>query len=129
MVKSNRYLSVSFIKTGFLGLLPVLVMLFFLTAEAATAVLAGYCLSFLFVGSNWIVIRRLYSGESPQFYRRYLRLLLIRFASIIGLLMLILGVTKIDQIFFTVSFIISYIFHSVIEIIFIQKILENENRK
>lgn len=129
MVNNDRYLSVAFIKAGLWGLLPVFTMLFFLTAEAATAVLVGYLLSFLFVGSNWIVIRRLFSGESTPFYRRYLRLLLIRFASVIGLLVLILGVTKIDQIFFTVIFIISYIFHSVIEIIFINKILDNENLK
>lgn len=91
------------------------------------AVLLAYLLSFIFVGSNFFVICNIRGGDDTKFYRQFFISMALRFVLIIAALVLILKTIKIHQIYFTVSFIISYIFHSVIEIISINKILETDN--
>lgn len=51
----------------------------------------------------------------------------VRFIVVLVALVVVLETIKIHQIYFTVSFIISYIFHSVIEMILINKLLETDN--
>lgn len=87
----------------------------------------AYLLSYLFVGSNFIAIGKIDLNDHKKFYRFFLISLAARFLFMIAALVFVLEVIKIHQIFFTVSFIISYIFHSVIEIIFINKILETDS--
>lgn len=87
----------------------------------------AYLLSYLFVASNFIVVRNLDLNDHKKFYRIFLFSLAARFILMIAALIFVLLVIKIHQIFFTVSFIISYIFHSVNEIIFINKILETDS--
>jgi len=91
------------------------------------AVSVGYLLSFLFVGSNFFVIKRIKTEKSSNFITWFYISLGIRFLLVLVALVVILKTIKIHQIYFTVSFIISYIFHSVIEIILINKLLETDN--
>ena len=87
----------------------------------------AYLLSYLFVSSNFIAVKNIDLEDHKKFYRIFLISLAVRFVLMIGALIFVLEVIKIHQIFFTVSFIISYIFHSVIEIIFINQILETDS--
>ncbi len=91
------------------------------------AVSVGFLLSFLFVGSNFFVIKQIKTEKSANILTRFYLSLGIRFLLVIAALVVILKTIKIHQIYFTVSFIISYIFHSVIEIILINKLLETDN--
>ncbi|MDX1587020.1 MAG: hypothetical protein R3222_09755 [Balneolaceae bacterium] len=87
----------------------------------------AFLLSYLFVSSNFFTVRYLQLDDHKKFYRIFLISLAARFILVIAALIFVLEVIKIHQIFFTVSFIISYIFHSVIEIIFINQILETDS--
>lgn len=112
----------SFLVAG--GFVFILLAGFFLGIEALWAFTAAYLLSTLFVGSNFLVIRGLDTDDHKQFNRVFFISIAVRFLLVTAALVFILGATEIHQIYFTVSFIISYIFHSVNEIIFINKILE-----
>lgn len=106
-----------------------LLSLFLLLLPPASAwgLLTGYLLSFLFVISNLYVVRRLDLGDPGRFLKVFFTAIAVRFAVVLICFVGVLAFLKIDQILFTVSFIISYIFHSIIEIIFINKILENRH--
>lgn len=91
------------------------------------AVVTGYLLSFLFVGSNFLVIRKINKTNTSDFYRHFYITLGLRFTLVLAALIVILKTTNIQEIYFTVSFIFSYILHSVIEIFSIDKILETDN--
>jgi len=84
-------------------------------------------LSFIFVASNFFVVRHIRKKPHKIFYRRFIISMAVRFIFVLTVLLLVLKVTKFHQIYFTVSFIISYILHSVIEIILINKILQTDN--
>ena len=109
----------------------VFICIFFVGFLAGTQFLfafgLAYLLSYLFVASNFIAVRNINLDDHKKFYRIFLISLAVRFALMIGALIFVLEVIKIHQIFFTVSFIISFIFHSVIEIIFINQILETDS--
>lgn len=87
----------------------------------------GYLISFLFVGSNLLVLLRIDIENQQQYNQVFFVSLALRFMLVLAAIIFVLGATKINQIYFTVSFIISYIFHSVIEIILINKILETDS--
>ncbi|SHE39906.1 hypothetical protein SAMN05443144_101217 [Fodinibius roseus] len=87
----------------------------------------AYLLSFLFVASYYPVLRNFREARHKIFYRRFLTVLALRFVFVLIMLVVILMVTKFHQIYFTVSFIILYILHSVIEIILINKVLQTDN--
>lgn len=97
-----------------------------LTSRSLFAMVLGYLLSYLFVLSNFFVVRKIHMENQERFFKLFFGALAGRFLAILLLFSLVLIALKIDQIFFTVSFIISYIFYSVIEIIFINKIVENQ---
>ena len=89
------------------------------------AILLGYLLSFFFVGSNYLVVHKTEKWKESDFYRLYFISLAARFVLVITALLVVLLTTKFHQIYFTVSFIISYILHSVIEIISFNKNIRN----
>ena len=64
--------------------------------------------------------------SQKEFITYYYSALLVRFFIVCALFLLILVFIKIHEFSFTVSFIISYIFHSVIEVIFLHQKLSNE---
>ena len=114
-------------KISFLVFCSVLLLGLFAGTSFLYAFSVAFLLSYLFVASNFITVRNLDLDDHKKFYRIFLFSLAARFLLMIAALIFVLEVIKIHQIFFTVSFIISYIFHSVIEIIFINKILETDS--
>jgi O-antigen/teichoic acid export membrane protein len=116
-----------FLKFSLIAFLLLIAGTYFLVQSNLPAVGMAYLLSFLFVSSNFFLIRKIRGDEQSKFYRQFFITLAVRFVLIIAALVVVLTVIKIHQIYFTVSFIISYIFHSVIEIISIQKLLETDN--
>ena len=123
VVKSYFY---KFTKSSAAALLVFILAGFFIGSDFLTASVFAYLLSYLFVASNFGVIANVDLDDHKQFYRIFFISIGVRFLFIIGALIFVLGVLKFHQIFFTVSFIISYIFHSVNEIIFLNKILETD---
>ncbi|TYP95011.1 hypothetical protein LX73_0305 [Fodinibius salinus] len=91
------------------------------------APVAAYVLSFLFVASNFFIVRKVKKGSGNGFYRQFFVTLSLRFILVIIALVVILKATEFHKINFTVSFIISYIFHSAIEVHSINKIIEIYN--
>lgn len=123
VVKSYFY---KFTRSSAIALLVLILAGVFVGDDFLVACLSAYLLSFLFVASNFAVVANVDLDDHRRFYRIFFISIGVRFLFIIGALILVLGVIKFHQIFFTVSFIISYIFHSISEIIFLNKILETD---
>jgi len=108
--------------TGFLFFLSV--SLIFRQVEIGSW-LTGY-----FIGVLTVILHLLFSHISDQvsqdkFITYFHAGLFIRFLAVIALFIILLLVTNLDEFSFTVSFIISYIFHSVNEVIFLNQKLKN----
>lgn len=111
-----------------IGGLLLLSLFFLLVPPSSTlGMLTGYMLSFLFVASNFLLVRKINLDDQKEFLTLFFVSITLRFILVLICFALVLAYLKIDQILFTVSFIISYILHSIIEIIFINKILENRH--
>lgn len=97
---------------------------FFMVGEQeGVAVLSGVMLSAIFVSSSAWIFDAFRNVENRLFTRIFFFSTAIRFLLILSLFGILLAVTKIDELYFTVSFIISYLCQSVTEMIFINKIL------
>ena len=85
----------------------------------------GYMLGLLMVIIH--LISSIYNKNSPkeEFKMVYLMSLALRFLIVCALFVLILVATKIDEFSFTVGFIISYLFHSVNEVIYLNRKFSN----
>ncbi|MGF1671424.1 MAG: ATP synthase subunit I [Balneolaceae bacterium] len=107
-----------------------LIHIILLPSEYKTGVAAGYFLGLFSVFAHFIFFRSSKKYEDQSFARYYYIGLFIRFLLVCLIFLLLLIFTKINEIGFTLSFIISYLFHSVMEIIFINKQLtvKKENR-
>lgn len=117
----------SFLGWSFLIFAGTICYSYFWAFSQMGEVVLAYILSFIFIASNFFAIRNFQNKTHEIFYRRFLIILALRFAFVLLALVFILKVIKFHQIYFTVSFIISYILHSVIEIILISKILQTDN--
>ncbi|WP_171032773.1 ATP synthase subunit I [Fodinibius saliphilus] len=116
-----------FILLSAVALCCVAISTIMLTKDALLMSIIANLLSFFFVGSNFFVFKKIREDSSDSFYRKFYLSFGLRFLFVIAALVVALKAIKIHQIHFTVSFIFSYIFHSVIEIISINKILETDN--
>ena len=81
--------------------------------------LIAYLIALVFVGGAMWVWVRFWTISSQNFIKVYYITTLIRFSMVILLLFISLSTIKFDQMFFTVNFIISYLYHSVIELLLI----------
>jgi hypothetical protein len=102
-----------------------IVLSLMLPGEESAAWLSGYLL-----GLTAVVIHLLSSvfnqnASEERFTTVYFFSLFVRFLIVCTIFILVLLTTKIDEFSFTVSFIISYIFHSVNEVIFLNRKLTN----
>src|SRR5690625_4388741 len=84
--------------------------------------LTGYFLGLLAVLMHYLVIWFTRDLEHERCFRLYAWGGCLRSTAILIHVTLLLRLVNIEQISFTLSFIISYIFHSVIEIVFLHKI-------
>ncbi|MDX1642585.1 MAG: hypothetical protein R3220_12855 [Balneolaceae bacterium] len=98
--------------------LLVLILILLLPAPEQIGWTAGYFLGLLAVIVH-LVSSSINKEADENFLRLYFISLFVRFLIVCALFILILMATKINEFSFTVSFIISYIFHSVNEVIFL----------
>lgn len=111
------------------GLLFLLTPFFFLIhIPAGVAVVAGVLLSSIFIASSALTLDMFGNSENSVFIKAFFISTALRFALILILFGILLEVVKINEIFFTVSFIISYLCLSVTEMIFINKILQKSGK-
>ena len=107
------------------GILLVLSLgFFFIGEEEGIAVVTGVMLSCIFVISSAWVFDTFREVKTSLFIKIFFISTAIRFLLVLILFGILLGATKIDEIYFTVSFIISYLCQSVTEMILINKILQ-----
>jgi putative flippase GtrA len=112
------------------GILLLLSIGFFSIGEKeGVAVVTGVMLSCIFVISSAWVFDTFREVKTNQFIKIFFISTAIRFLLVLILFGILLGVTKIDEIYFTVSFIISYLCQSVTEMILINKILQKSGNK
>ena len=81
--------------------------------------LIAYLIALVFVGGAMLVWVRFWTISTQNFIKVYYTTTLIRFFMVILLLFISLLTIKIEQMFFTVNFIISYLYQSVIELLLI----------
>jgi hypothetical protein len=126
---SEHYLSLlfKFLGLSFVAFLALMLGAYGMIKAHLMAPTVGYLLSFFFVGSNFLVLRNFHALSDSDFYKRFFISLGVRFVLVIVVFVVVLLTIKIHQIYFTISFIISYIFHSLIEIISITKLPETDN--
>ena len=79
----------------------------------------AYLIAFIFVGAAIWVWVRFRTDSSHNFVKVYFTATLVRFFLVILLLFVSLSVIKFEQMFFTVNFIISYLYQSVIELLLV----------
>lgn len=104
--------------------LLVLVLIWMVPAEEKIGWATGYFLG-LFAAVIHLISSSFNKSTGDNFLHIYFFSLFIRFLIVCVLFILIITVTKIHEFSFTVSFIISYIFHSVNEVIFLNYKLSN----
>lgn len=100
--------------------LLVTILILMLPSEEKIGWATGYFLGLLAVIIHFIS-SSVSKNADENFLRIYIISLFIRFLIVCILFILILTMTKINEFSFTVSFIISYIFHSVNEVIFLDQ--------
>jgi len=81
--------------------------------------LIAYLIALVFVGGAMWVWVRLWTISSQNFIKVYYTTTLVRFSMVILLLFISLSTIEFEQMFFTVNFIISYLYQSVIELLLI----------
>ena len=81
--------------------------------------LIAYLIALVFVGGAMLVWVRFWTISTQNFIKVYYTTTLIRFFMVILLLFISLSTIKIEQMFFTVNFIISYLYQSVLELLLI----------
>lgn len=98
---------------------------FLLTDDEKFAWITGYLLGLLAVVVHLLSSLFTKNSSSKQFTNIYYVSLLLRFLIVLLLYSLILLLINFDEFSFTVSFIISYIFHSVNEVILLNRKFSN----
>ena len=78
--------------------------------------LIAYLIALVFVGGAMLVWVRFWTISTQNFIKVYYTTTLIRFFLVILLLFISLSTIKFEQMLFTVNFIISYLYQSVIEL-------------
>lgn len=88
---------------------------------------AGYGLGFLAVTLHYLLALRTFRLPAEELLSGYYLGTALRFLVVLSLFLILLVRDSVAQIPFTLSFIISYIFHSVIDVILIDKILADKS--
>jgi hypothetical protein len=102
---------------------------FWIGKAEGIAVVTGILLSSVFVVSSGWILEAFQNADGSLFIQVYIFSIAIRFIVVLLLFGILLATTKIDEIYFTVSFIISYLCQSVTEMILINKFLQKSGSK
>lgn len=121
---TKRFSSFLWASLSIFALLNV-VLIFLLPSVEGIAWLIGYLLGFFAVIVHLFSSLFIKDSPSEQFAAAYFLSLFVRFLIVCIIFVILLITTKIDEFSFTVSFIISYIFHSVNEVIFLNQKFSN----
>jgi len=103
-----------------LGMAFVLIFLLFVDPENATGYVAGYMMGLFAAALHYLQAAYFSKLGNARFFSLYGQLSLVRIAVILLLFIGFILSEKIDQFSFTVSFLISYIYNSVIDIYLIK---------
>jgi hypothetical protein len=114
-------------KFNVIPLILALICPFFLPVDPAVAVICGFLLSLIFVLSSAWILDNFWNADSKLFLKVFFFSMVIRFILVLAAMGILLGLTKIDEIYFTVSFIISYLYQSITEMIFFNQLLQNKS--
>ncbi|MEQ9266100.1 MAG: hypothetical protein RLN81_12805 [Balneolaceae bacterium] len=107
-------------------LFPLLGMIIF-PIESMLSTLYGLILSSISILVSAWIIDHFWEKEWEVFGKVFFLSLIVRFVVVLIFFAIILKVIKIDEIYFTVSFIISYLCYSITEMIFFNKFLEKKS--
>lgn len=99
----------------------------FLPEEIRNGWMAGYGLGLLAIILHFANSFFLKGRNDKQFFLFYILAMLVRLGVVLAIFIRLLLMEKFDQFSFTVSFLISYICHSVINIILLNKELTNRS--
>lgn len=100
-----------------------------LPGQSIPGLITGYFLGTAAVVLHYVTTSYLRKVDGDKFYIFFFLSLFVRFMFVGGVFIFLLVTTKIDHLSFTVSFIISYIFHSVIDVILINQKLSKQSDK
>lgn len=117
------------LKINLLVLIGIALLFIFLPLGSAVSVLAGFLLGFIFVLTSAWVHDKFLHLEEERFTKLFYRSTLTRFFFVLVFLIIMLSLSKIDEIYFTVSFIISYLYSSVAEMILFNQTLTSKSKK
>lgn len=98
---------------------------FFLPAHMKTGWWAGYFTGLLTIVFYAVTAHLSSKKPGAEFITHYYAGMLIRFCAVCAVFIFLLVMTKIDEFSFTVSFIISYLLHSINEVIILNKKLSD----
>ncbi len=107
----------------------VLFLSFLVPEEGRSGLFFGYLLGLLAVTSHLVNSSTLSRVGDHHFFRLFYLTMVIRFALVLILFSVFILLTKIDEIFFTLTFIISYLFHSVIDAVIVNKTYSTDSNK
>jgi len=96
-----------------------------LSGENRIGWFAGYSIGLLAIVLHYATLFFSKKWDDDQFFHYYLSLMFLRLLIVLGIFIGLLVMEIFDQFSFTVSFLISYICHSVINIILVNKELTN----
>lgn len=102
-------------------------VIIFLPGDAQIGWVVGYSLGLLAIILHYGMSLLTKQIDDQLFVRYFFVGLAVRFITILALFILLIISEKFDQISFTVSFLISYIFHSVIDTILLNKKLTDRS--
>lgn len=100
-----------------------------LPGQSVQGLVIGYFLGTAAVILHYATTSYLRKVDEALFYIYFFLSLFVRFMFVGGVFIFLLVTTKIDHLSFTVSFIISYIFHSVIDVILINQKISKQSDK
>jgi len=105
------------------------VVFLLLPSHASSGLVAGYILGFLAVVLHYVMSFFSKNISDQYFMWYYFGGLFVRFLIVLGLFLILIISGKFDHLSFTVSFLISYLFHSVIDMILLNEKLTNQSVK
>ncbi len=107
------------------GILALICVTIIFTEIDAISVFVGYGIGMLAIGLHYLMSVLSMRWENETFLALYTPLSMLRLLLVLGLFVTLIFLGNFDQFSFTVSFLISYIYHSVINIFLLNKRTNN----
>jgi len=107
------------------GILALICVTIIFTEIDAISVFVGYGIGMLAIGLHYLMSVLSMRWQNETFLALYTPLSMLRLLLVLGLFVTLIFLGNFDQFSFTVSFLISYIYHSVINIFLLNKRTNN----